>query len=55
MSIDHLTTLTKNFISDNIKDQDPDGLCYSTSISLQIYLAIKGINTLIIKGQVTQN
>ena len=48
---DYIKKLTKDFISESIQDQEPIGLCFHTSILLQVYLATKQIKSSLIKGK----
>lgn len=54
MEVGYILKLTRKLISESISDQNPAGLCFSTSIPLQIYLATKQIECNIIKGKVPQ-
>lgn len=54
MTIDknYIEKLAKEFTSESIRDQDPAGLCFPTSLLLQIFLGTKKIKTTLIKGEV---
>ena len=50
--VDYIIKITKDFTSESLRNQDPAGLCFSTSIYLQIYLATKQIKSNLISGKV---
>ena len=51
---DYIEKITKDFISKSISDQNPAGLCFPTSLLLQVYLGTKKIKSSLIKGEVPQ-
>lgn len=42
---ERIKTTVENFISDSLKNENPAGLCFTTSFALMIYLYAKGIKT----------
>ncbi|MBV6485556.1 MAG: hypothetical protein KFKLKKLM_02126 [Flavobacteriales bacterium] len=52
VDINYIEKLTKEFMSESIRDQNPAGLCFPTSYLLQLYLATKKTYSDLIKGKV---
>ncbi|MBK7128269.1 MAG: hypothetical protein IPM74_12410 [Crocinitomicaceae bacterium] len=47
---EQIKAMAENFISDGLKNENPAGLCFTTSFALMIYLYAKGIKTEIRSG-----